>query len=238
MPAENHRAFYESQGEEARRTGKKISCSEPTITQVVLRMASDHLREFQTVLDIGCGLNLTYDLQLAEWGKQVTGVEFARSFLAMAPEDPRISLIQADATRLPFASSAFDAVVCSETAEHIPDDLAVISEAHRVLKPGGLLFFTVPNLWNASRILQLIRHRNLTLSLMPGHLREYTSHSVRRLLGNYFRLEKTYPVGFGWTGPVGSHIETLIKWRLLGPLCKSFALTARRLEFAGDSSAG
>jgi ubiquinone/menaquinone biosynthesis C-methylase UbiE len=41
------------------------------------------------------------------------------------------------ATRLPFADSIFDGVVCIEVIEHIPELGAALSEIARVLKPGG-----------------------------------------------------------------------------------------------------
>lgn len=52
--------------------------------------------------------------------------------------------IQADAGQLPLCGRCADAVICSEVLEHVPDPRPVISEAHRVLKPGGMLLVTVP----------------------------------------------------------------------------------------------
>lgn len=50
---------------------------------------------------------------------------------------------QADATRLPFADAAFDAVVCQFGAMFFPDKPRAFSEARRVLKPGGVFAFSV-----------------------------------------------------------------------------------------------
>ncbi|MBT8401947.1 MAG: class I SAM-dependent methyltransferase [Rhodothermia bacterium] len=52
---------------------------------------------------------------------------------------------QADgATRLPFADTTFDAVMCIDAINHLPDRERVLTEWHRVLKPGGRLLFTDP----------------------------------------------------------------------------------------------
>ncbi|NUR25505.1 MAG: class I SAM-dependent methyltransferase [Catenulispora sp.] len=50
---------------------------------------------------------------------------------------------QADATRLPFAEGAFDAVVCQFGYMFPPDKAVAFSEARRVLRPGGALVFSV-----------------------------------------------------------------------------------------------
>jgi SAM-dependent methyltransferase len=54
------------------------------------------------------------------------------------------SLLEGDALHLPFGSGIFDAVICSEVLEHIPDDKNVLREIHRVMKPGSILALSVP----------------------------------------------------------------------------------------------
>ncbi len=52
--------------------------------------------------------------------------------------------VQAEAEYLPFAGEKFDAVICSELLEHVPNPAAVLSEIHRVLRPEGSLLMCVP----------------------------------------------------------------------------------------------
>jgi SAM-dependent methyltransferase len=49
-----------------------------------------------------------------------------------------------DLTRIPVEDGRFDAVVLSQVMEHLPDPLAVLQELNRVLKPGGILFYSGP----------------------------------------------------------------------------------------------
>ena len=49
-----------------------------------------------------------------------------------------------DVQRLTYGDAAFDLVTSTEVFEHVPDDRRAFAEVHRVLRPGGVLVFTVP----------------------------------------------------------------------------------------------
>ncbi len=53
----------------------------------------------------------------------------------------------ADAVSLPFADASFDAVVCLEVLEHVPDPAKVMREIARVLKPGARAWLSIPFLY-------------------------------------------------------------------------------------------
>ena len=161
-------------------------------------------------------------------GKRPICIDFALNFLRLAPIDARMRLVQADATALPFADSSFDGVICSETIEHIPHDNKVIKEIARVLRPRGVFVVTVPNLWNAARLLDMVKRRDFTVRMMAGHLREYTPRHLRSLLHPYFAVEEWLPVAFEWTGKVGGPIDWLVRVGIFKRFSKSIAFAARR----------
>jgi SAM-dependent methyltransferase len=49
-----------------------------------------------------------------------------------------------DITAIPFSDAHFDLVICHHVLEHVRDDALGMRECHRVLKAGGLAFFSVP----------------------------------------------------------------------------------------------
>lgn len=55
--------------------------------------------------------------------------------------------IQCDGAQIPIQSGVFDAVICSQMLEHVPEPALILQEIYRVLKPGGCLLATVPFLF-------------------------------------------------------------------------------------------
>jgi ubiquinone/menaquinone biosynthesis C-methylase UbiE len=219
------RHFYEEPSEGV----TEATCSEESVINTVTRMLSDYAAHYDNLLDVGCGANLTYDLSAVERGVKLVGVDFAYNFLRLAPRNDRISLVQADVEQLPFADQSFDAAVCSEVAEHVPDDNAVVSEIARVLRPNGLLFLTVPNLGSAHYLINRLKRRDIALNFHDnGHLREYTKATATRLVTPHFAVERYYSVHFGWSGLLGSPIDASIAFAPVRRFSKSIAMVARK----------
>lgn len=55
----------------------------------------------------------------------------------------RIDLV-CDIAAIPEPSASFDAILCTEVLEHVPDPTAALDEFSRLLKPGGRLILTAP----------------------------------------------------------------------------------------------
>lgn len=52
--------------------------------------------------------------------------------------------VKADICNLPFEDNSFDIIFCNHVLEHIPDDTKAMKELYRVLKPGGMGIFQIP----------------------------------------------------------------------------------------------
>ncbi len=99
------------------------------------------------VLDVGCG-DGRHILAAARRDCFAVGVDYDPGELLKARQRlgaAAIDLIAADASHLPFRDLAFDAVICTETLEHLPDDVGAMREIGRVLQDGGLLHGAVPS---------------------------------------------------------------------------------------------
>jgi len=79
--------------------------------------------------------------------------------------------IFADAAHLPVKDGSIDAVLFLEVAEHIPQDKKPIKEISRILKPGGLLYFSVPFIY--------------PMHDQPYDYRRYTVHGINALLSEH-----------------------------------------------------
>jgi SAM-dependent methyltransferase len=111
-----------------------------------LRSALDRFgREGSSWLDVGCGDALTAGPALIERGARYTGVDISEAGVERARANGFEARVIEDAGHLPFADGGFDGVICAEVFEHLFDPRAAAAEIFRVLRPGGVLFATVPN---------------------------------------------------------------------------------------------
>ncbi len=90
-------------------------------------------------LDIGCG-NKPYKSLFETKVDDYTGCDIMQS-------DMHVVDVICPATKLLFDDNSFDTVFSTQVMEHVEDHNAMLSEACRVLKPGGVAIFTVPFCW-------------------------------------------------------------------------------------------
>jgi len=97
------------------------------------------------ILDIGAGSGHLLNLLGCRFGVRGTGVDISvlamRRVLEFNPLELRFLL--ADAGRLPFADGVFDRVISFDVLEHLPNQRAALTEAARLVRPGGKLLFYV-----------------------------------------------------------------------------------------------
>ena len=107
------------------------------------------------VLDAGCGAGpgLRY---LESRGYRSFGTDLFEYPLTVARKLVPVARVAQSDLRLPFpfAPASFDLVLLSEVIEHLADTATLLSECRRVLKDGGALVATTPNLWDIRKLLQ------------------------------------------------------------------------------------
>jgi SAM-dependent methyltransferase len=97
-------------------------------------------------LDIGCSSG-TIASAVASLSDNVLGLEYDRIALqAVDPSDrAKVRFLRGDAMYLPLGDNVVDIIICAQVYEHVPDAEMMVREMHRVLIPGGLVFFSGPN---------------------------------------------------------------------------------------------
>lgn len=100
-------------------------------------------RNGHRALDVCCGQG-NVSAALTARGCDVSGLDFSPAMLALARKRvPGADFVEGDAQELPFQDGEFDVVVSNLGICHVPDQARALSEAHRVLHPGGRFAMTV-----------------------------------------------------------------------------------------------
>lgn len=125
-----------------------------------IRPAIERLGEVagRAVLDLGCGHGMAA-VVLARRQARVTALDLSGGYLAEArrrasANGVRLTLVQADGERLPFADGSFDRVWGNAVLHHF-DLTRGAAEVRRVLRPGGRAVFCEP--WGDNPLLELAR---------------------------------------------------------------------------------
>ena len=183
---------------------------------VVVDLLKEH--RATTVLDLGCGTG-RHVVYLARRGFSVSGLDSAPEGLGVARQWLDEEGLDADlrlhnmTERLPYGDGFFDAVISVQVIHHA--DMAmirqIVEEILRVLKPGGLVFVTVPELkdgkpysWRGIEYEEVAPHTFLPLS-----------GPERGLLHTYFTPESCREV-FGDLDIVDLHLDSVQHHCVLG----------------------
>jgi 2-polyprenyl-3-methyl-5-hydroxy-6-metoxy-1,4-benzoquinol methylase len=114
-----------------------------------VKMLSSHLKPGMTVLELGCGTGY-FTRELARSGADIVAIDVSPELLEIAKADcaaPNVIYQIQNAYSLGYLDALFDSVVGSSVLHHLEIQPAV-REIYRVLKPGGTIYFTEPNMLN------------------------------------------------------------------------------------------
>ncbi len=184
------------------------------------------------LLDLGCA-DGRHTALLAPAVGHAIGIDFSDAAIRIAKsrgeDSPGLDFLCADASRLDMiASASIDKVTAIDFFEHIDDAmlLRVLSEAWRVLKPGGRLVFYTPC---ASHYVERLKASGIVLKQIPGHIavrdgptyREFVGVLPWRSVGLRY-LPSDYPL-FGLLDRMLMRIPrlgSLFRFRVVGSLVK------------------
>ena len=120
-----------------------------------VKMLSGHLRPEMSVLELGCGTGY-FTRELARSGANVVAIDVSPELLEIARANCSASNVRYEiqnAYQLSYPDAVFDSVVGSSVLHHLEIEEAIV-EIYRVLKVGGTIYFTEPNMLNPQIAIQ------------------------------------------------------------------------------------
>jgi SAM-dependent methyltransferase len=141
------------------------------------------LRSGYRVLDLGCGAG-EFTAIATEAGAAAIGIDIAEAAVRRArAAHPQLQFVLGEIDgELPFEDGGFELVWASEVIEHVGDTARWLSEARRVLVPGGRLLITTPS---HGRLRLLVGGIERYSPPLGDHLHLYSRASLAALLGDF-----------------------------------------------------
>ena len=181
------------------------------------------LKKGDKVLDLGCGNGYyPYLLSRISLNLKITGIDSHLNAIEDAKRDvgeENAELIIGNAEKLPFPDNSFDKIVMSEIIKHVKDDVKVLKETRRVLKPGGILVLTTPNknypfLWDPINwFLEHFFHFHIKSGFFAGiwnqHIKLYKPEEIKKRMEKVGFIVDSCELLTGWCLPFNHYLLNL-----------------------------
>jgi SAM-dependent methyltransferase len=138
------------------------------------------------ILELGCAAGVLGYAVKSRQACRYVGVEldpFAARIAANALD--QVEVFNLDAAELPFGPGTFDCVVCADVLEHLKDPWGVLGQLFALLRPGGRIVVSIPNIRNLGVVAQQLAgdwvYQDAGI-LDRTHLRFFTRRSFERAL--------------------------------------------------------
>ncbi|MDI6903783.1 MAG: class I SAM-dependent methyltransferase [Methanocellales archaeon] len=106
-------------------------------------------------LDIGCAYGFVADL-FKRLGYEALGTDVSKYAVTKGRKMSEANLLISDAQHLPFKSPSFDVITCFELLEHLPSPTSTLAWVHKILRSGGVLIATTPNVGVVATIISIL----------------------------------------------------------------------------------
>jgi ubiquinone/menaquinone biosynthesis C-methylase UbiE len=168
MDEEKHlaetRAYYDEFAEryEDRRDGRDPGGYHDLVDELEIGFVERYGRG-RDVLEVGCGTGLLLR-RIAAFARTARGVDLSPEMLERA-RARGLDVIEASATRLPFADASFDVACSFKVLAHVRDVHGALSEMARVVRPGG---HVLAELYNPISLRGLVKHIGPASAIAEG----------------------------------------------------------------------
>lgn len=181
------------------------------VRKEILKAVQNIIPQFKgKILDSGCG-SMPYK-ELVLTNKNVESYIGLDIESGLNYEDVKPDVLW-DGKIMPFENESFDVVISTEVLEHVPDPDAYLAEVKRVLKPGGMFFFTVPFL--------------MSLHEVPHDYYRYTPYALEMIFKRTgFISAKIIPLG-GYNAALAQMLGLWVNMYLWGKKKKIMRIIAK-----------
>jgi SAM-dependent methyltransferase len=173
----------------AKRSPSYVNASRVHLSRAVRRFAKG-TKKGMLVLDAGAG---TSPYRKFFKHARYEAADFAELGTKYAPLD-----YVCDITDIPVEDARFDRILCNQVLEHLPEPGRAMDELHRVLKPGGRVFLSVPLFYE--------EHQK------PYDFYRYTQFSLRRLFEEHGFVVVRIDWLEGYLGTVSHQFHQMYRW--------------------------
>lgn len=143
-----------------------------------LRFIQDYANlKGKRIVDVGCGGGILTE-GLAKQGADALGIDLSEDLIDIADLHGLESGIKANYKKISAEALAeqepegFDHVTCMEMLEHVPDPGSIIASCAKMVRPGGMVFFSTLNRAPKSYLLAIVAAEHL-LKMVPKGTHEY-----------------------------------------------------------------
>lgn len=178
-------------------------------------IARKHLLDFvktnikiknKIILDAGCNGGFLSFYLVKSGAKKVYGLDMSPGFIKTNKKNAedkklsnRLNFRVGNIEKMPYKNEFFDFIICSEVIEHVRKPKMVASEFYRILKKGGMVLVTTPNILNPMEFFHNIKHYLMWLIKNESitHIQHFTFSSLKSLFSKYFKVTKCLGIGMG-----------------------------------------
>ncbi len=179
------------------------------------------------VLDIGCSGGTTLKF-LKPHFRELYGVDIVDGLSDEMRPEVKFSPADLNFDKLLFPDGSFDLVTCFQVIEHLENPFLVVREAYRVLKPGGIFMFSIPNPMQITFRLKFLFTGNMPPWTEINHHLLFLTDAVfkKTYLSRFKLLEAVYQRG---AVPLWGRLRTIFGKRLI----KKHAMVLPRSKLFG-----